>query len=76
MEATWSDDEVVISDDAPICIISKTFFDLKRKTVTGLDIRKSEAKGVADSCKLLPDRQSYYLRDRVDYAMFHVPAEK
>jgi len=76
MGASWSDDEVVISDDSPICLISKTFFDLKRKTVSGLDIRKPEAKGLADSCKLLPDRQSYYLRDRVDYAVFHVPAKK
>ena len=67
---------VVISDGSPECLISKTFFDLKRKTVTGLDIRKPEAKGLADSCKLLPDRQSYYLRDRVDYAMFHVPVKK
>ena len=74
--ASWSDDEVVISDDAPICLTSKTFFDLKRKTVTGLDIRKPEAKGFADSCKLIPDRQSYYLRDRVDYALFHAPVKK
>ena len=76
MEASWSDDEVVISDDSPECLISKTFFDLKRKTVTGLDIRKPEAKGLFDICKKLPDRQSYYLRDRVDYAMFHVPMKK
>lgn len=76
MEASWADDEVVISDDSPMCIISKTFFDLKRRTVTGMDIRKPEAKGFADSCKLLPDRQSYYLRDRIDYAMFHVPVKK
>jgi hypothetical protein len=75
-EATWSNDEVVISDDSPICLTSKTFFDLKRKTVTALDIRKPEAKGLFDSCKLLPDRQSYYLRDRVDYALFHVPVGK
>jgi hypothetical protein len=76
LQATWSDDEVVASDDSAICLTSKTFFDLKRKTVTGLDIRKPEAKGFADSCKLLPDRQSYYLRDRVDYALFHVPPKK
>jgi hypothetical protein len=75
-EATWSGDEVVISDDSPICLTSKTFFDLKRKTVTGLDIRKPEAKGFADSCKLIPDRQSYYLRDRVDYALFHLAIKK
>ncbi|HYM74467.1 MAG TPA: hypothetical protein VE377_00690 [Candidatus Dormibacteraeota bacterium] len=74
--ASWSDDEIVISDDSPICLINKTFFDLKRKTVTGLDIRKPEAKGFANSCKLLPDRQSYYLRDRVDYALFHEPVKK
>jgi hypothetical protein len=75
-EATWDDDEVVISDTSPICLISKTFFDLKRKAVTGLDIRKPEAKGLGSSCKLLPDRQSYYLRDRVDYGLFHIPAKK
>jgi hypothetical protein len=75
-EASWSDDEIVISDDSPICLINKTFFDLKRKTVTGLDIRKPEEKGYADACKLLPDRQSYYLRDRVDYALFHEPVKK
>jgi hypothetical protein len=75
-EASWSNDEVMISDDSSICLINKTFFDLKRKTVTGLDIRKPEAKGFADSCKLLPDRQSYYLRDRIDYAVFHVSVGK
>lgn len=75
-EASWSDDEVETSDDSSICLISKTFFDLKRKTVTALDIRKPEAKGLGDVCKLLPDRQSYYLRDRVDYAVYHVPVKK
>jgi hypothetical protein len=74
--ADWSDDEIVISDESPICLINKTFFDLKRRTVTGLDVRKPEAKGFADVCKLLPDRQTYYLRDRVDYGLFHVPAKK
>jgi hypothetical protein len=74
--AVWSDDEIVISDDSSICVINKTFFDLKRKTVTGLDIRKPEAKGFAGSCKLLPDRQSYYLRDRVDYTLFHEAVKK
>lgn len=74
--ATWGDDEITISDESPICLVTKTFFDLKRKTVTGLDIRKPEAKGFADSCKLLPDRQSYYLRDRVDYALSHVAIKK
>ncbi len=78
VEASWSDDEVVISDDSPTCITSKTFFDLKRRTVTGLDIRKPEAKGFSPllDCKLLPDRQSYYLRDRDDYAFHHEPVKK
>jgi hypothetical protein len=75
-EASWSDDEVVISDDSPICLTSKTFFDLKRKTVAGLNIRKPEAKGFAEACKFIQDRQSYYLRDRVDYALFHVRVKK
>jgi hypothetical protein len=75
-EASWSDDEVVITDDAPICLTSRTFFDLKRKTVTGLDVRKPEATGLGNTCKLLPDRQSYYLRDRVDYWLFHQPVKK
>lgn len=26
--------------------------------------------------KFLPDRQSYYLRDRVDYSLFHVQVKK
>ena len=75
-QASWLEEEVETSDDSSICLTSKTFFDLKRKTVTALDIRKPEAKGFADACKLLPDRQSYYLRDRVDYALFHVPLKK
>lgn len=75
-EATWSDDEITMSDDSPICITTKTFFDLKRKTVTGLDIRKPEAKGFMDVCKMIADRQSFYLRDSVDYALFHVPPKK
>jgi len=72
---SWSEDEIVISDSHPICIVTKTIFDLHGKTVTGLDIRKPEAKGFADSCKLLPDRQTYYLRDRVDYRLHRVPAK-
>lgn len=74
--ASWSDDEIVISDDSPICLISKTFLDLKRHTVTALDTRKPEATGLGDSCKSLPDRQTYYLRDSIDYHLFHVPVKE
>ena len=73
--ASWSDDEVVILDSSPICLTSRTFFDLKRHTVTALDIRKPEAEGLGGSCKLIPDRQTYYLRDSVDYKIFHVSIE-
>jgi hypothetical protein len=75
-EAVWSDDEISVSDDSSICVVSKTFFDLKRKTVAALDIRKPEAKGLGDACKILPDRQSYYLREIVDYTPFHGSVKK
>jgi hypothetical protein len=74
--ASWSNDEIVISDSHPICSTNKTFFDLKRKTAIALDVRKPEATGLGDACKLIPDRQSYYLRDQVDYTLFHVPVNK
>lgn len=74
--ASWSNDEIEISDSHPICLISKTFFDLKRHTVTALDIRKPEAQGLGGACKFIPDRQTYYLRESVDYQMFHIPAKK
>ena len=45
MEASWSDDEVVISDDSPICLTSKTFFDLKRKTVLAWTSENPRQKG-------------------------------
>jgi hypothetical protein len=74
--ASWSNDEIVISDNHPICLISKTVFDLKRHTVTALDIRKPEAEGLGGACKIIPDRQTYYLRESVDYQMFHTPPKK
>jgi hypothetical protein len=74
--ASWSNDEIVISDSHPICLISKTIFDLRRHTVTALDIRKPEAEGLGGACKLIPDRQTYYLRESVDYQIFHVPVKK
>ena len=74
--ASWSNDEIVISDSHPICLVSKTFFDLKRHTLTALDTRKPEAEGLGGACKLIPDRQTYYLRELVDYQMFHMPVKK
>ena len=69
----WSQVEILLVDDSPECIISQTTFDLTSKTVTGLDIRKPNAKGLQNSCRLLPDRQTYYLRDKVDYELNHHP---
>jgi len=63
----WSDSQIIATDDSAICLTSQTIFDLKRKTVIALDIRKPEARGVFDVCKKLPDRQTYYLQDEVNY---------
>lgn len=63
----WNSTQVVATDDSSICVTSQTIFDLKRKTVIALDVRKPEAQGLFDSCKLLPDRQTYYLQDVADY---------
>jgi hypothetical protein len=50
-----------------ISITSQTFVDLERKTATALDTRKAEAKSLNNACDLVPDRQTYYLQDAVDY---------
>ena len=63
----WSDAQIIATDDSAICLTSQTVFDLKRKTVTALDIRKTEARGFNNACDLLPDRQTYYLQDVTDY---------
>jgi hypothetical protein len=63
----WSTTQIIATDDSSICLTSQTIFDLKRKTVIALDIRKSEAQGLGGACNLLPDRQTYYLQDKVDY---------
>jgi hypothetical protein len=63
----WSDAQIIATDDSAICLTSQTIFDLKRKTVTALDIRKPEARGFNNACDLLPDRQTYYLQDVTDY---------
>lgn len=63
----WSATQIIATDESSICITSETIFDLKRKTVIALDIRKPEAQGLAGACNLLPDRQTYYFQDKVDY---------
>src|SRR6266852_3492326 len=63
----WSATQIIATDDSSICLTSQTIFDLKRKTVIALDIRKPEAQGLGGACNLLPDRQTYYLQDKVDY---------
>jgi hypothetical protein len=74
--AIWNSTQIMISDDSPTCVSSQTTFDLTSKTAVGLDIRKPNAKGLFDNCKLLPDRQTYYLRDKVDFAFNHEAAKK
>jgi hypothetical protein len=74
--AVWNSTQIMISDDSPICAISQTTFDLTSKTAVGLDIRKPNAKGYLDMCKAAPDRQTYYLRDKVDYALNHQSAKQ
>jgi hypothetical protein len=63
----WSDSQIIATDDSAICRTSQTIFDLKRKSVTALDIRKPEAQGLGGACNLIPDRQTYYLQDVTDY---------
>jgi hypothetical protein len=58
----WDDAEIIAEDNEPICLKSLTIFDLKRKTVIGVNIRKPEAKGLANVCESLPDRETLYLR--------------
>jgi len=72
---SWTSTEINITDDSPICLRSETILDLQRKTAIGLDVRKPEAKGFMDTCKLIPDRQTYYLRDTVDYYLNHAPVK-
>jgi hypothetical protein len=63
----WSATQIIATDDSSICLTSQTIFDLKRKTVIALDIRKPEAQGLGGACNLIPDRQTYYLQDKADY---------
>jgi hypothetical protein len=63
----WDDNQIIAVNNSPICLSQQVIFDVKRKTAISLDVRKPEAKGLADICKLLPDRQTYYLQDKADY---------
>jgi hypothetical protein len=63
----WSADQIIAVDDSSICLTARTIFDLKRKTVIALDVRKPEAQGLGGACNFIPDRQTYYLQDKVDY---------
>jgi hypothetical protein len=63
----WNTTQIIATDDSSICLTAQTIFDLTRKTVVALDIRKPEAQGLEGACNLIPDRQTYYLQDKVDY---------
>jgi hypothetical protein len=71
----WSTTQIIATDDSSICITSQTIFDLKRKIVIALDIRKPEAQGLQGACNLLPDRQTYYFQDKVDYFAHKIAAK-
>lgn len=72
----WDANQIIASDDSSICVTAQTIFDLKRKTVIALDIRKPEAQGLQGACNLLPDRQTYYFQDKVDYFAHKIAAGK
>jgi hypothetical protein len=72
----WSDTQIIATDNSSICLTSQTIFDLKRKTVIALDVRKPEAQGLKGACNLLPDRQTYYFQDKVDYFAHKIAAAK
>lgn len=63
----WNKTQIIATDDSSICVIARTIVDLRRKTVIALDVRKPEAQGLFGACNTIPDRQTYYLQDVVDY---------
>jgi len=71
----WDATQIIAIDDSSICLTSQTIFDLKRKTVIALDIRKPEAQGLQGACNLLPDRQTYYFQDKADYFAHRIVAK-
>ena len=63
----WDDKQIIAVNDGPICLSQQVIFDVKRKTAIALDVRKAGVKGFAGACEELPNRQTYYLQDKVDY---------
>jgi hypothetical protein len=59
----WNATQIIATDDSNTCLTSQVIFDLKRKTVISLNVRKPEAGG---GCNF-PDRQTYSLQDKEDY---------
>src|SRR6266853_1389797 len=52
---SWNDQQIIAVNDTPICLAQQIIFDVKHKTAIALDVRKPDAKGVADICTSLPD---------------------
>ena len=67
----WNSTEIILVDDSPDCIISQTTFDLTSKTVVGLDIRKPNAKGLFDACKMLRSRTVLPEESRGSHCCIH-----
>ena len=42
----WNSTQIIATDDSADCLTAQIIVDLKRKTVTALDIRKPEAQGL------------------------------
>ena len=72
----WNEREIITVDDSQTCVISHNTFDVTAKTLVGMDMKKPTAKGVLGVCKVFPDRQTYYLREKVDYSVYHEPVKK
>jgi Iap family predicted aminopeptidase len=73
----WNSTQIIATDDSAICLTAQIIFDLKRKTVTALDIKKPEARGLNNACDLIPERQTYYLQEVANYyAQKHLAAAR
>jgi len=72
----WSKTQLIAIDDGPICLTAQVICDLKNKTVMDLDVRKPNATGWLNSCKEVPDRQTYYFQNTMDYYVKKVFADE
>jgi hypothetical protein len=61
----WNATRIVATDDSG-CVNSEIIFDLNRKTVSAINTKKAEAHEI-DVCGSVPERQTYYLQDVLDY---------